>query len=310
MTCKNKTFIINKVYHTIIEETISTNTYTIAQWILFFMIYCLIGWIYESTLVSIKSRKLTNRGYLNGPFLPIYGSGAIIMLFATLPVRKNIILIFLFGSLAATILEYITGWGMEKIFHVRYWDYSNEFLNLNGHICLLCSVIWGVASVLLVEWIHKPVEKLIFKIDANMLNVAAIIFSIYFAVDFILSTRDAMDIRKFVDEYIKQNESVKRLQKRVDVWIAFSEDSKERLEAKIKESIADSKKELTEDIDKLREELTQAKQRLAEKTTAYTKRMKRMIKHNPQMTVRHMLEKPTKLRDYIKQHLEVHKNHD
>lgn len=272
------------------------------------MIYCLIGWIYESTLVSIKSHKLTNRGYLNGPFLPIYGSGAIIMLFATLPVKTNIVLIFVFGSLAATILEYITGWAMEKIFHVRYWDYSNEFLNLNGHICLLCSVIWGIAAVLLVELIHKPVEKVIFALDATVINVAAIVFSVYFIVDFILSTRDAMDIRKFVDEYIMQNENVKRLQKRVDVWIAFSEDRKEKLEEKIKESITESRREIVEDIDKLKEELTQAKQKLAERTGAYTKRMKRVLKQNPQLTVRRILEKPMKLKDYIMQCYENHKD--
>lgn len=272
------------------------------------MIYCLIGWIYESTLVSIKSHKLVNRGYLNGPFLPIYGSGAIIMLFATLPVKQNIVLIFLFGSLAATVLEYITGWAMEKIFHVRYWDYSKEFMNLNGHICLLCSVIWGVAAVLLVELIHKPVEKTIFKLDQTAVNVIAIVFSIYFVIDFIISTKVALDVRKFVDEYIMQNETVKRLQKRMDVWIAFSEDSKDKLEEKIKESFAESKKEICEDVDKLKEELALAKQKLSEKTTFCTKRMMLAIKHNPQMTVKHMLETPMKLKDYIVQHYEHHKD--
>lgn len=286
-----------------------TNTYTIEQWILFFMIYCFIGWIYESTLVSIKSHKLTNRGYLNGPFLPIYGSGAIIMLFATLPVNNNVVLIFIFGSLAATTLEYVTGWAMEKIFHVRYWDYSDEFLNLNGHICLLCSVIWGVAAVLLVELIHRPVERLTLKLDTTVVNVISIVFSVYFIVDFVISTREAMDIRKFVDEYIMQNENVKRLQKRIDVWIAFSEDSKDKLEDKIKESIANSKKEVAEDIDKLKEELSQAKQKLVEKTSAYTKRVKRVIKQNPQMTLRRIIEKPIKIKDYIKLHFEENKEH-
>lgn len=231
------------------------------------------------------------------------------MLFATLPVNNNVVLIFIFGSLAATTLEYVTGWAMEKIFHVRYWDYSDEFLNLNGHICLLCSVIWGVAAVLLVELIHRPVERLTLKLDTTVVNVISIVFSVYFIVDFVISTREAMDIRKFVDEYIMQNENVKRLQKRIDVWIAFSEDSKDKLEDKIKESIANSKKEVAEDIDKLKEELSQAKQKLVEKTSAYTKRVKRVIKQNPQMTLRRIIEKPMKIKDYIKLHFEEHKEH-
>ena len=232
------------------------------------------------------------------------------MLFATLPVKNNVVLIFLFGSLAATGLEYMTGWAMEKIFHVKYWDYSNEFLNLNGHICLLCSVIWGVAALLLVEFIHKPIEKLIFRLDLTAVNVIAIVFSVYFIWDFILSTREALDIRKFVDEYIMQNEYVKRLQKRMDVWAAFAEDSKEKFEEKIKESVDEKKKGFSEDVDKLKEELAQAKQKLGEKRSAYTKRMKLAIKHNPKMTVRRLLDKPMRIKDYLKKYYEEHKDQD
>ena len=83
--------------------------YSVFEWISFFMIYCFLGWMFESLYVSWECKKWVNRGFLNGPFLPIYGFGAIIMLFVDLPVKNNIILIFLFGMMAATILEYITG---------------------------------------------------------------------------------------------------------------------------------------------------------------------------------------------------------
>lgn len=105
-----------------------------------------------------------NRGFLNGPFLPIYGFGAIAILWATLPVRNSIALIYLFGMLSATILEYVTGAAMERLFRVRYWDYSKHKFNLNGHICLGVSLGWGLFAVFLVKGIHLPIESLILQI--------------------------------------------------------------------------------------------------------------------------------------------------
>ena len=114
--------------------------YTIHQWLLLFYLYCFAGWIWESCYVSLKKRKWINRGFLKGPLLPIYGSGAIVVLVSTIMVQNNTFLIFIIGMIAATILEYITGELMERIFHVRYWDYSDKPFNINGHICLLSSL--------------------------------------------------------------------------------------------------------------------------------------------------------------------------
>ena len=96
------------------------------QWLFIFFVYCFIGWCFESTVVSVSKRKLVNRGFMHGPYLPLYGSGAIVVLFAALPVQNSKILVFIVGALAATILEYITGVCMEALFKVRYWDYSNK----------------------------------------------------------------------------------------------------------------------------------------------------------------------------------------
>lgn len=130
-----------------------------SQWLLFFFTYSVLGWIRESLYVSTKERQWINRGFLYGPWLPIYGFGAIIILFLTLPVRKNLIWIFLLGMTGATVLEYVTGDVMERLFHVRYWDYSKQPLNVNGHICLGVSLAWGVFSILLVHFLHSPVEQ-------------------------------------------------------------------------------------------------------------------------------------------------------
>lgn len=92
--------------------------YSLGQWLLFFFLYCFLGWVWESCYVSAKRRQWVNRGFLHGPMLPIYGTGAVIILLATIPVRDSLWLVFLLGMLAATALEYVTGAAMEALFKV------------------------------------------------------------------------------------------------------------------------------------------------------------------------------------------------
>ena len=100
--------------------------YTIFQWLMLFYLYCFFGWCFESTYVSLKQRHFVNRGFMRGPFLPIYGSGAIMMLVVSMPVRDSLVLTYVTGMLGATALEYVTGVAMEALFKVRYWDYCNQ----------------------------------------------------------------------------------------------------------------------------------------------------------------------------------------
>ena len=94
--------------------------YSIIEWLFFFYLYCFCGWIFESTFVSLKSRKFVNRGFMRGPFLPIYGSGAIMMLVVSMPFQDNIFLTYIAGCIGATALELVTGELMEALFKVRY----------------------------------------------------------------------------------------------------------------------------------------------------------------------------------------------
>ena len=133
-------------------------TYYLSQWVLFFFFYSFVGWIWESCYVSVRKRRWVNRGFMHGPMLPIYGSGALAVLVSTIGVRENMALTFLLGMTAVTILEYVTGAVMERLFHVRYWDYSGQPFNLHGYISLASSLCWGCFSVLLVRVIHVPIE--------------------------------------------------------------------------------------------------------------------------------------------------------
>ncbi len=108
--------------------------YSVSQWVLLFFLYSFCGWCWEVFLYLVKERRFVNRGFLFGPILPIYGFGAVGILLTCVPVEGNMALVALVGTIAASLLEYVTGFLMESIFHVRYWDYSQRPLNLNGYI--------------------------------------------------------------------------------------------------------------------------------------------------------------------------------
>lgn len=105
--------------------------YTIERWLAFFFIYSFLGWCIESTIVSVSKRKLTNRGFLKGPMLPLYGFGALTIIISTLMVADNAVLVYICGMIAATALEYVTGAAMEAIFNMKYWDYSDKKFNIS-----------------------------------------------------------------------------------------------------------------------------------------------------------------------------------
>lgn len=227
--------------------------YTFIQWLLFFFIYCFLGWVWESCYVSIKKREWINRGFLHGPMLPIYGSGAIIVLLCTIGVRDQVILIFIFGMTGATILEYVTGACMERLFRVRYWDYSHMPLNLKGYICLPVSLGWGAFSVLLVRVIHVPIENLVLQIPERIAEVVSVVCSSAFAVDFTLSFSEAMDLRDMLIRLSDSNEKIQRLQKRLEVVSAFAEDGLMQYQMKREERKMSRKEFLEGMIERQRE---------------------------------------------------------
>ena len=187
------------------------DVYTISQWVLFFYIYCFLGWVWESTYVSVKSKKLVNRGFLKGPLLPIYGSGAVCVLVATIPVRDNIALTFVVGMVAATALEYVAGAVMERLFRVRYWDYSGKPFNVNGYICLGSTVCWGVMTVLMVNVLHRYVADLVLAAGETWDTAAALVLTPFVTADFMNSFHAAIHLRDILVRNEKLNEELQKL---------------------------------------------------------------------------------------------------
>lgn len=172
--------------------------YSAADWLLFFYIYCFLGWCWESAYVSIKEKKWVDRGFMRGPYIPIYGTGAMIILVSTLPIQNYPVGVYFFGLFSATLLELVTGMAMEAIFKVRYWDYSGNKLNYKGYICLSSSVAWGFMSLLMVYIIHLPISDFVLLIPSMLRTVLAVLVTCVFCSDFVYSFKTAYDLRTMI----------------------------------------------------------------------------------------------------------------
>lgn len=122
-----------------------------------FFIYAFLGWCTEVSYAATKTGKFVNRGFLNGPWCPIYGFGVVIVLSFLEPLKNNLPLLFLGSVVLTSALEWLTGFLLEKLFAQRWWDYSDEPFNLGGYICLRFSLAWGFACVFVVKLLHPTV---------------------------------------------------------------------------------------------------------------------------------------------------------
>ena len=145
-----------------------------------FFIYAILGWIIETTLVSIEKRKFVNRGFLIGPYCPIYGFGGLAITILLKNYTKDPIVLFLMAVIICGTLEYFTSYIMEKIFKARWWDYSAKKYNINGRICLETVVPFGILGCLVMYVLNPITFKYLNMLSNSMLNIiSAICFTIF-----------------------------------------------------------------------------------------------------------------------------------
>lgn len=187
-------------------------SYTWYQWLTFFYFYCFCGWVFESTYVSILQRHPVNRGFLRLPLLPLYGSGAIMMLLVSVPFQDSLVLTYLSGVIGATVLEYVTGAVMEQLFKVRYWDYSNKKCNIHGYVCLEAPLCWGLLTILMTHAVHRPVARIVLSIPAlpNILFVS--VLTIVFIYDTVICTKEALALGKSLEAMQRFRQELENLQ--------------------------------------------------------------------------------------------------
>jgi len=190
----------------------------------YFVIYAFLGWFLESGYTWAQEGHFVNRGFLNGPFCPIYGFGSILLIVLLQPLLPNIPLLFAGAVVLTSTLEYATGTILEGLFHEKWWDYSDRRFNLRGRICLRFSLYWGIGAVIMLKLLHPEISKIVTKIpyDAGTVFIGGLAF--YFAVDFIHTLRSVAQLKSVVAQI-----QVLRFEARETIEL-FKESSLEALE--------------------------------------------------------------------------------
>lgn len=231
------------------------HTYTWYQWLTFFYLYCFFGWIFESTYVSILKRRFVNRGFLRIPMLPLYGSGAVMMLVVSEPFQDSLFLTWLSSIIGATILEYVTGWAMEQLFKVRYWDYSNQKFNLHGYICLSSSIAWGFLTIFMTHVIHKPIERAVLSMPALWAILFVTVITVVFTADTIVCTREALAFGRSLEAVRKLRQDLDILRVQTALLRMDAEDRLQETRADLEERLAERRADLGERLTERRADL-------------------------------------------------------
>lgn len=159
--------------------------------ILYFIVYSFIGWCLETFYAFMVLGRFVKRGFLFGPICPIYGFGAVLLIFNLKKIKGNNFKKFFIAMIVFSAFEFVASFILEAIFHQRWWDYSNDFMNLQGRICLAFSIVWGLVGVLFVNNIHpfieKQVDKLLRHIPFNLQKMMLMGLLFVFLLDEMLS---------------------------------------------------------------------------------------------------------------------------
>ena len=161
--------------------------YNIEIYFMMFIIYSIAGWIMECTLGVIEKHKFVNRGFLIGPYCPIYGVGVVSGTLLLTRFSNNVVLLFLLATVVCGSLEYLTSYLMERIFKARWWDYSQRKFNINGRICMETLIPFGVISVLIICFVNPWIFNRLYMIPRNVLNWLVVVLLVVYIVDCVIS---------------------------------------------------------------------------------------------------------------------------
>ncbi len=180
------------------------------EFIIYLTIYSFIGWVCEVVYCSILSKRVVNRGFLAGPVCPVYGFGAILVIYLLEPAQSSIPVIFLAGLALTSILEYITGWLLEVFFSTKWWDYSNKRFNINGRVCLKNSVLFGLLCVVLVKVLHPAITHAVLLMPEIWIRVSAIALIATFAIDMLFTVNTLVNLNERLKKLHEFTEDLKK----------------------------------------------------------------------------------------------------
>ncbi|MGI6712524.1 MAG: putative ABC transporter permease [Bacillota bacterium] len=271
--------------------------YTLYQYLWFFVIYAFIGWCTEVVYAASKSGKFVNRGFLNGPYCPIYGFGLVIVISTLTSLKDNLFLLFAGSMILTSALEVLTGFVLKKVFHQTWWDYSDQPFNIGGYICLRFSLIWGIACVLVIYVIHPMIVATISWIPQPLDRIILFPLIIIIAVDFAVTVDN---INKLNRRLSRLDDLVTRIRDLSDeLGENLAEGTMELLEirGKIKVNIDEKRDTLLDNIEKKKEiftELTSKYEFLLREKSSHT----RLLKAFPNLKSTRYAETLQKLKEH------------
>lgn len=181
--------------------------------VLLFSFYSMSGWVIESIFKSVLDRKFVNSGFLTGPFCPIYGFGALLVI-QSAPMSKHfypqantptqIIISILIAIILTSLLEYLAGMIIEILFDSKWWDYCNEKFNLHGRVCLKYSVYWGILAYVMLSLVNPYIQSGVYMLPSYIKSLLACAIIFYFSIDLVLSINEADDLREHIAAYGNQ----------------------------------------------------------------------------------------------------------
>jgi len=184
------------------------------QYFLYFFIYAVIGYISEVIYCSIPLKRLVNRGFLHGPYLPIYGFGALLVVIPLMNFTVHPILVFLIAALLTSTLEFMTSYILEKIFNTKLWDYSKNFANINGRVCLLNSTLFGMMGLGATYWLHPELVKAVALIPEYILHPLSSMLLLIISID---ATSSVYRMASFQKQLAEFRLRVKELEERIEL---------------------------------------------------------------------------------------------
>jgi uncharacterized membrane protein len=273
--------------------------------VMFFFIYSFIGWCLEVCYNALEQGKWSNRGFLNGAICPIYGIGVVVVLVILEPISDFGPLLFAGGVVLCSAIELITGYVMEKIFHQRWWDYSNEKFNIKGYVCLKFSLYWGVGVVFIVKLVHPTIQRFVdwipYEVGVAVLAVALVAL----AVDLVDTFRTVIGINKELETVHEAALAIRKvsdgLSERLFEGTMRAIEEKEELEEKVQGSREELELQLALGRAELESKAAELKNKAEDMARKLRRGQTRMLRAFPNMrstryeadmeTVRELIEK-------------------
>lgn len=271
--------------------------------ILYFFVYGFLGWCTEVIFAAFKQHRFVNRGFLNGPICPIYGVGVTLVIACLEVFQSSLLLLYISSVILVTVLEGVTGWAMDKLFHNKWWDYSKLPFNIGGYVCLLFSLIWGVACVFIVYFVHPLIHQVLSLIPHTAGIALIAILGIALLSDIIVTTSAIVKFNQYLERlkhitdelHAISNQIGAELYQNVMHVLDMQESSRQKLD--------DVKLEVSEEIRMQIVELKTRAHNLGEKVP---KPARRLLKAFPKLESRNYKAQLELFRQKLEQHLGRH----